>query len=216
VTHSRTAGSRFTPIATQPTPVALQTTGNGRCVAGGRLLQNQTRHGGHVGSIHGPLDRQVAAVATMMPWLSNHAGRAGRIVMADPVTLSTLTMRRPARRSPAEQRSPGPTPGRWPPPSSRSPRRAWPTMATVPATADMADNPKLRPRGPATPSTSRSRRPASTPGSQARPTDPAPLTDRQAVRWQPTRPRDRPLARGPGGTWPTCACRRCGLAAGQG
>jgi hypothetical protein len=128
--------------------------------------------------------------------------------MADPATLSTLTMRRPARRSPAEQRSPGSTPGRWPPPSSRSPRRAWPTMATVRATADMADNPKLRPRGPATPSTGRSRRPASTPGSQARPTDPAPLTDRQAVRWQPTRPRDRPLARGPGGTWPTCACRR--------
>jgi hypothetical protein len=136
--------------------------------------------------------------------------------MADPAILSTLTVRRPARRPPAEQRSPGSTPGRWPPPSSRSPRRAWPTMATVRATADMADNPKLRGRGPATPSTSRSRRPASTPGSQARPTGPAPLADRQAVRWQPTRPRDPPLARGPGGTWPTCACRRCGLAAGQG
>ena len=30
VTHNRTAGSRFTPIATQPTAVALQTAGSGR------------------------------------------------------------------------------------------------------------------------------------------------------------------------------------------
>ena len=90
----------------------------------------------------------------MMPWLSNHAGRACRIVMADPAILSMLTVRRPARQPPAEQRSPGSTPGRWPlrapgphgGPGRRwrrcGPRRTWPTTPSfAPRAGDAVHQP---------------------------------------------------------------------------